>query len=70
MTNSPRQMLADMRLNHQVLALRRRVLEIARGIVAEEHPEYDSVKLEEAACDLADAQVEKVKSTIEPEEIP
>lgn len=66
----PRQWLADMRLKSEVLQLRRQVLEIARGIVAEEHPEYDSIQLEAAACELADKQVEEVKSELQPEEAP
>jgi hypothetical protein len=60
MTQGPRAMLAEMRLNNEVLKLRRQALEIARNVIAEEHPEYDAEQLELAACDLCDAQVKEV----------
>jgi hypothetical protein len=63
MTAGPRQMLADMRLNNKVLKLRREALEIARSIIADQHPEYDAMQLEAAACDLCDAQVQEANET-------
>lgn len=54
-------MLADMRLKAHVLRLRREALEIARALIAEEHPEYDAMQLEAAACDLCDTQVQEEK---------
>jgi hypothetical protein len=63
MTTGPRQWIADMRRKQEVLKLRRKALEIARGIVAEEHPEYDSIQLELAACDLCDDTVKEISET-------
>jgi hypothetical protein len=67
MKPGPRQLLADMRLNNQVLKLRREALDIARAPIEEEHPEYDAMQLEAAACDLCDAQVSKELNQIEGE---